>query len=196
MIVGLTGGIGSGKTTVAKMFEELGIAIFVADTEAKKLMENSAEIHQELIKLFGEEVMDKNDLPNRKFIAGKVFKDKDLLEKLNQIIHPRVADYFQTWKTEQNTPYIIYEAAIIFEKNLQDRFDYTIIVTAPKEEKLQRVVQRDQTSKEEVVERMKNQWSDNKKIELADFQIENKDLEHTKKIVLQLHKHLLSLVNA
>ena len=195
MVVGLTGGIGSGKTTVAKMFQQLGIAIFVADTEAKKLMENSAEIHQELIGLFGKEVIDENGLPNRKLIAGKVFKDKELLEKLNQIIHPRVADYFQKWKKKQNTPYIIYEAAIIFEKKLQDRFDYTIIVTAPKEVKIQRVVQRDQISKEEVADRMKNQWSDNKKIKLADFQIENKDLELTKKNVLQLHKHLLSLVN-
>ena len=107
MIVGLTGGIGSGKTTVAKMFQQLGIAIFVADTEAKKLMENSAEIHQELIGLFGKEVIDENGLPNRKLIAGKVFKDKQLLEKLNQIIHPRGADYFQKWKKKQNTPYII-----------------------------------------------------------------------------------------
>ena len=95
MIVGLTGGIGSGKTTVAKLFQAQGVAIFVSDTEAKKLMKTSAEIHQELIALFGDEVIAENGLPDRKFIAGKVFNDKDLLEQLNQIIHPRVASYFQ-----------------------------------------------------------------------------------------------------
>ena len=196
MIVGLTGGIGSGKTTVAKLFQAQGVAIFVSDTEAKKLMETSAEIHKELIALFGDEVIAENGLPDRKFIAGKVFNDKDLLEQLNQIIHPRVASYFQEWKTQQNTPYIIYEAAIIFEKNLQHRFDYTIIVTAPEEEKIKRVMKRDNSSEEEVKARIKNQWPDSDKIKLADFQIENNDLELTKTKVSALHKHLLSLVNA
>ena len=196
MVVGLTGGIGSGKTTVAKMFQELGIAVFVADVEAKKLMKTSIEIHQELKALFGEEVMQNNGLPDRKFIASKVFNDKDLLEKLNQVIHPRVADYFSKWKKKQCSSYIIYEAAIIFEKNLQHRFDHTIIVTAPKSEKIKRVISRDHSTKEEVEARMNNQWTDNDKIKLADFQIENLDLKLTKTKVLQLHKHLLSLVNA
>lgn len=196
MIIGLTGGIGSGKTTVAKMFAELGIAIYVADAEAKKLMENSPEIHQELIQLFGEEVINKDGLPNRKLIANKVFKNKKQLEQLNQIIHPKVAEHFQHWKKNCQSPYIIYEAAIIFEKKLQERFDYTIIVTAPKEEKIQRVIARDHISAEEVKTRMKNQWPDNKKVKLADFKIENTNLELTKKKVSQLHKHLLSLVTA
>ena len=196
MIVGLTGGIGSGKTTVAKMFQQLGISIFLADLEAKKLMETSIEIHQELIKLFGDQVLLADGLPDRKFIAHKVFNDKDLLEKLNKIIHPRVAKYFQEWKTKQTSPYIIYEAAIIFEKNIQNRFDYTILVTANKNDKIKRVMARDQSTKDEVEARMNNQWTDDQKIELADFQIENSDLRITKKNVLQLHKYLLSLVNA
>ncbi|MBW2961182.1 dephospho-CoA kinase [Mesonia aestuariivivens] len=195
MIVGLTGGIGSGKTTVAKMFEALQVPIYVADERAKYLMENSETIHQELIQLFGKEVLDKKKLPNRKFIASKVFHDKKLLDQLNTIIHPRVAKDFNSWLLKQTSTYVIYEAAIIFEKNIQNRFDYVILVTAPKEQKIKRVLKRDNATEGEVKARMNNQLADIEKIKLANFVIDNTDLKVTKQHVLSLHHTLLSLVN-
>jgi dephospho-CoA kinase len=194
MVIGLTGGIGSGKTTVANFFEEMGIPVYVADLQAKSLMENSEEIHQELIQLFGTEVMGENGLPNRKWIAEKVFKDKILLENLNQIIHPKVAEDFKIWKEKQKAPYVIYEAAIIFEKNLQKRFDMVILVTAPEKEKIKRVMARDNSTREEVEARMQNQWSDKEKKKLANFTINNDDLKKTKLSVMSHHKILLSLL--
>ncbi|SHI97769.1 dephospho-CoA kinase [Mesonia phycicola] len=195
MVVGLTGGIGSGKTTIAKMFHELGVPIYVADNRAKYLMETSTEIHTKLISLLGPEALDKNGLPNRSFIASKVFKDKVLLEKLNAIVHPEVAKDFQTWVKLQKSAYVIYEAAIIFEKKLQDRFNFTILVTAPKDIKVKRIQGRDNATLEEIEARMNNQWSDSEKIKLANFSIENVDLDQTKLKVLSLHKILLGLVN-
>jgi dephospho-CoA kinase len=172
----------------------MGIPVYVADLQAKSLMENSEEIHQELIQLFGTEVMGENGLPNRKWIAEKVFKDKILLENLNQIIHPKVAEDFKIWKEKQNAPYVIYEAAIIFEKNLQKRFDMVILVTAPEKEKIKRVMARDNSTREEVEARMQNQWSDKEKKKLANFTINNDDLKKTKLSVMSHHKILLSLL--
>jgi len=194
-IIGLTGGIGSGKTTVANFFKELGVPVYIADVEAKKIMNTSASIKKALISLFGEKSYLNNDL-NRKFIASKVFEDKELLQKLNNIVHPEVEKHFKVWVANQDQSYVIYEAAIIFENNAQSKFDYTILVTAPEDTKVKRVLNRDESTEQEVRNRMKNQWDDSKKEKLANFIIENIDLEDTKSQIYQLHTKLLSLATA
>ncbi|TXK73039.1 dephospho-CoA kinase [Mesonia sp. K4-1] len=194
-IIGLTGGIGSGKTTVANFFKELGVPIYIADVEAKKIMNTSASIKKALISWFGEKSYLNNEL-NRKFISSKVFKDKELLQKLNNIVHPEVDKHFKVWVANQDQSYVIYEAAIIFENNAQSKFDYTILVTAPEDIKVKRVLNRDESTEQEVRNRMKNQWDDSKKEKLANFIIENIDLEDTKSQIYLLHTKLLSLATA
>jgi len=195
MIIGITGGIGSGKTTAANFFKDLEIPIYIADVEAKKIMNSSPIVKEELISLFGQQAFKEGEL-NRKFIASKVFNDKKLLQQLNNVVHPQVEKHFKTWTKHQDSPYIIYETAILFENHAQDKCDYTILVTAPKEIKLKRLQKRDNSSLQEIEERMNKQWGDTRKMKLADFIITNIDLADTKAQVYQLHNKLLSLVKA
>ena len=188
--VGLTGGIGSGKTTISKMFKEIGVPVYIADEAGKELMETSLKIRKKIVEFLGEESY-KDGKPNRPFIASKVFKDKELLEKLNSIIHPAVADHFKNWLSNQSSAYIIYEAAILFEKGSHKNFDFSILVTAPKETRIQRVLKRDNTSREQIEARMNNQWSDEKKINLADFIIKNEEIEDSKRQVVHLNEIIL-----
>ena len=174
IIVGLTGGIGSGKTTVAKMFSELGIAIYIADTEAKRLMDTSKVIKRKLIALFGSDAYNANGL-NKTFIASKIFHDKVYLEQMNAIVHPKVAMHFKRWLKKQTSPYIIKEAAIIFEHNMQSQYDSIITVTAKKQDKILRVINRDDTSRDKIEAIMNNQMSDEEKISRSDFVIVNDD---------------------
>ncbi len=190
-VLGLTGGIGSGKTTVADFFRELGVPVFIADTEAKILMEKDASVRRQIIKLFGDEAYVDN-IPNRKYIASMVFNDSQKLEALNGIIHPAVAKHFDQWKQGQNAPYVVYEAAILFEKGGYKKCDFNLLITAPLEERLKRLKKRDNSTVEEIEARMNHQWSDEKKANLADFIIENIDLSTTRKKVLQLHENLLN----
>ncbi|MDT0646057.1 dephospho-CoA kinase [Zunongwangia sp. F260] len=189
-IVGLTGGIGSGKTTVANFFEELGIPVYIADDAAKHLMNTSENIKREITSLFGLDSY-RDNLPDRKFIASRVFNDQKKLNLLNIIIHPAVAADFENWKLQQDAPYVIYEAAILFEKEGYKKCDYTILVTAPREEKIRRIKARDNSSVEDIQERMNNQWDDERKAKLADFQIQNLQLEQTRRDVENLHAILL-----
>ncbi|TYP72265.1 dephospho-CoA kinase [Aquimarina intermedia] len=189
-IVGLTGGIGSGKSTIANMFKSLGVPVYIADIEAKKLMNNDPKVQRALINLFGVKAYIEGAL-NRTFIADKVFKDKALLEKLNAIVHPAVARHFENWKNRQNARYGIKEVAILFENKGQEQCDHTILVTAPEELRIQRVLDRDDTSVEKVKQRMNNQWKDSQKIPLADFVIQNIDLKEAKKQVLELHQKFM-----
>lgn len=193
MIVGLTGGIGSGKSTVAKMFRKLGVPVYDSDHEAKVLMVTSPKVRDGLIKLFGEEIYDDEGNLNRKFIADKVFKDAALLQKLNAIVHPAVREHFLEWAAGQSTPYVIQETALIFENNAQDKYDQTILVTAPMEVRAHRVMARDGVDREAVLDRMRNQMTDDEKTDLAHFRIENIDLKSTKNKVKQLHAKLLAL---
>ncbi len=192
MIVGLTGGIGSGKSTVAKMFMELGVPVYDSDAEAKRLMATSPEVKSKIIELLGNEAYS-NDVLNRSYIANKVFKDPILLEKLNGIVHPAVREHFLKWVKRKETPYVIQETALIFENDAQDKYDYTILVTAPVETRIQRVVERDKVATQAVVDRMKNQLDDGQKQKLAHCSIENLDLDKTKKKVKELHLKLLAL---
>ena len=192
MIVGLTGGIGSGKSTVAKMFMELGVPVYDSDAEAKKLMATSPGVKSKIIELLGNEAY-KDDVLNRPYIANKVFKDPNLLERLNGIVHPAVREHFIEWAKRKETPYVIQETALIFENDAQDKYDYTILVTAPVETRIQRVVERDKVATQAVIDRMKNQLDDEHKKELAHYSIENLDLDKTKKKVKELHLKLLAL---
>ena len=190
-IVGLTGGIGSGKTTVAEMFSALGISVYNSDIEAKKLTNSSETIRQQLISLLGAETYNKEGTLDRKFMAGKIFNDEELLRKVNAIIHPKVAEHFKKWVSQQNSAYVIKEAAILFESGSDAQCDLVILVTASREERIRRVMDRDQVSQKEVEVRMKNQWSDSKKMKLANFVIQNNNLSETQKQVESLHSHLI-----
>ena len=188
--IGLTGGIGSGKTTVANMFKNKNIPVFIADVEAKKIL-NDPSVAQDVantfnISLTNDGLIDKSEL------ASIVFKDKEALEKLNSIIHPKVQQSFQKWIRNIDAPYIIYEAAIIFEKDRASDFDFTILITAPEEVRIQRVVQRDYSSEEEVKSRMKSQWPESKKRKLADFVIKNANIKQTQQQVDKLHVKFLN----
>ncbi|WP_299432619.1 dephospho-CoA kinase [uncultured Maribacter sp.] len=190
-IIGLTGGIGSGKTTVANLFLALGVPVYNSDKEAKNLMSTSKFLIREIKKLLGEESYKKSKL-NRNYIAGKVFKDKKLLQKLNAIVHPAVRENFLQWVSEQSTSYVIQETALLYENNTASLYDAVILVTAPEELRVERVLHRDATSKEAILARINNQLSDKEKIAKANFIIENIDIKETEQKVEALHKSLLA----
>ncbi len=189
-IVGLTGGIGSGKTTVAEMFRDLGIPVYIADTEAKRLTNTSKVIRRKLEGLLGSEAYLNNEI-NRGFVADKIFNDPSLLHQVNEIIHPKVRAHFKRWAKKQSSPYVIKEAAILFENGGYKECDSTILVTAPKQIRVQRIQNRDHSTLDRIEDRMKNQWEDEKKIPLADFVIENIELSNTKSQVVDIHKNIL-----
>lgn len=190
MIIGLTGGIGSGKSTVAHMFGTLGVPVYDSDKEAKMLMTNSKSLRKAIIALFGKTAYNGQNL-NKKHIASKVFSNKSLLQKLNAVVHPAVKDHFKVWVKEQNTPYVIQESALIYEEQNAALYDAVILVVAPEKTRLQRVMKRDGATYQEVNNRMTNQLSDNEKVHLANYTIQNINLESTKEQVVKIHKELL-----
>ena len=191
IIVGITGGIGSGKTTISKYFEGFGIPVYHADIEAKALMNRSKVIKRKLIALFGDDAYINNTL-NRDYLRSQIFKEKKLLSKMNAIVHPKVGVHFKRWVKKQNAPYILKEVAIIFENNLQSQYDYIITVIADKEERVKRVMQRDNSSRDSVKAIIRNQFSDQEKIKKSDFVIENNDLEAAKLQAQIIHNNLIS----
>ena len=192
-IVGLTGGIGSGKTTVANYFKALNVPVYIADVQAKALMNRSKVIKRKLIKLFGDEAYVDNTL-NKPFIASQIFSNQDLLKKMNAIVHPKVAKHFSNWVKKQNVPYVISEVAIIFENGSQGKYDYIITVVAPEQTRLNRVIKRDNSSEAKVKAIMNNQWTDQQKTEHSDFVINNTDLKDTKLQVENIHSKLLKSI--
>jgi len=187
--VAVTGNIGSGKTTVCKVFEILGIPVFYADFHARKLLEDPFVKHL-IADCFGSEVIDQNEDINKNKLAGIVFKDKDKLEALNNIIHPRVYSEYDLWcKNNSHFPYTIQEAAIIFETGSYKKFDYIVLVMAPEEELIKRVVDRDGVSTEEVLYRLSNQINQNQKIKMSDFQIINNNHQLIIPKIIELHNY-------
>jgi dephospho-CoA kinase len=172
------------------MFLELGIPVFIADDEAKLLMNSDETVRRGIIDIFGAEVYSEAGL-DRKRIAGMVFKDREKLDRLNAVVHPAVARHFDSWKKEQQSEYLIYEAAILFETGGYKKCDATIIVTAPKELRIERLLERDASSLEEIEARMNNQWSDEKKAKMADFILENIDISKTRNRVREIHEIIL-----
>lgn len=193
IVVGLTGGIGSGKTTVAKAFKALGVPVYIADVEAKKLMNRSKVIKRKLTALLGENAYADGKL-NRPYIANIIFNDKSYLEKMNAIVHPKVARHFEKWAAKQGTPYVIKEVAILFENGGNAQCDFVITVTAPKALRIERLLKRDDTTKEKIEAIMKNQWSDSEKIKLSDFVISNKTLDKTRRQVYKVHQKILQKI--
>ena len=191
-IIGLTGGIGSGKTTVANFFKEFDVPLYIADVEAKLLMNRSKVIKRKLCALFGDRAYKKGEL-NKPYIASKIFNDDALLQQMNAIVHPKVATHFRRWLKKQKAPYVIYESAIIFENGSYDQYDIIITVTASIEERLKRVIKRDDSSKEKVLAIMANQWEDSERVKRSDFIIVNDNLAETKKQVLKIHQKLSAL---
>lgn len=192
MVIGLTGGIGSGKTTVGRFFTELGVPVYNSDGEAKRLMEESAELREAIKALLGEQAYQGNK-PDRPFIASRVFGNPDLLARLNAIIHPVVRADFKSWAGRQRFPYVIQEAAILFENGSYTKFDKIILVCAPREERIKRIKERDGSKREEIEARMAHQWDDDRKRALADFVIENLDQENSRQEVLKIHRHLMQI---
>lgn len=188
-IIGLTGGIGSGKTTIANHFMAVGIPVYIADDEARKIMQSEAII-DDIQKTFGTAIFEKGVL-NRQKLAEIVFNNPDKLKLLNGIIHPAVKKHFENWISNHNqTPFIIYEAAILFESGSYKNCDKIITVTAPLETRIQRVIQRDNTTRENVLKRINMQWDDNQRIAKSDFVVENIDPKITESEVGKILKIL------
>lgn len=190
-IVGLTGGIGSGKTTVAKMFEKLGVPVYYADKEAKRLMKESKSLKQGIIALLGEKAY-RNDDINRSYIAQIVFQDKKQLKELNALVHPIVESDFIKWLGALDSSYVIQENALIFENDKRSKYDVVITVTAPLTLRLERVMKRDGVSEKQVFDRIENQLDDEIKTRYADFVVSNINLKKCKDQVQEIHKQLLS----
>lgn len=190
IVVGLTGGIGSGKTTVAKQFLALGVPVYIADEEAKKLMLKSKIIKRKLIQLFGDKTYIDGAL-NKPFIANIIFNDSSYLEKMNAIVHPKVAKHFKKWAEKQTAAYVIKEVAILFENGGHKSCDYIITVTAPLDLRIKRLLKRDNTTKSKIKSIMKNQWSDADKVKLSDFVIDNTSLKNMEQQVLKIHQQIL-----
>ena len=188
-IIGLTGGIGSGKTTVANHFIAAGIPVYIADDEARKIMQ-SPEILKKIEKIFGS-VIFKNEVLNRQKLAEIVFSNSDKLKQLNDIIHPAVKKHFGNWILNyKNSPFVIYETAILFESGSYKDCNKIITVTAPLETRIERVIQRDKTSRENVLKRIKMQLTDDQRLGKSDFVIENINPEITKSEVGKILKIL------
>jgi dephospho-CoA kinase len=189
--VALTGNMGSGKTVVCRFFEMLGVPVFYADIEAKKLYENPLII-QKVKTLFGKEVITPDGSVDKKALAAKVFSDKAKLKELNNIIHPKVHKMFDQWvKQHKRKPYCIQEAAIIFETGGYKRFDKTILVHAPEDVLVERVMKRDAISRTEVLDRLKNQMSQERKKELADYLLPNDNSMLLIPRILEIHSELM-----
>lgn len=188
--IGITGGIGSGKSTVCRMFCEHGIAVYDSDSRAKKLMQESGAIRQQLIEVFGEECYNAEGL-NRPYLARCVFGDKDALQRLNSIVHPAVRTDFRRWAEEQQSAYVIMESAILFEAGFETEVDTTLAVLAPKPMRLERTMQRDGVTREEVEQRMEHQMSDEELHSKARRTLVNLRKDYLESDVEQLHKMFL-----
>ncbi len=192
LIVGLTGGIGSGKSTIATVFQSLGVPIFNSDIEAKKIINNDAEVRDSIVVELGNVYQD--GVLDKVKLAEIVFNDSKALDKLNKIVHPKVAECFEEWLKENiDAPIVVKEAAILIESGAYKHTDKVVLVTAPKKIRIQRVVNRDKVSKEKVKERMRAQLSDDDKLSYADFVIINDDNQLVILQVVELYKKLVSL---
>jgi dephospho-CoA kinase len=190
--IGLTGGIGSGKSTIASIFKQLGVSIYFSDTRAKFLMASDSKVIAQIEDAFGSKSYVNGQL-NKTYISKKVFSDSRALKTLNSIVHPAVKNDFNLWCTTQKGPYIIKEAAILFESKSNIGLDKVILVSSPKDLKLSRVLKRDQTDKKSVLERMDAQWKDSEKRLLADYEIRNDEKKSLIEQVNFLHKCFCAL---
>lgn len=191
--VGLTGNIGSGKSTVSNIFSTFQIPVFTADLEAKKILEKE-DIINKLQTFFQTTLRNKEGSIDRQKIASIIFNNQEALNFINNLIHPLVAESFKEWlKLQSNKPYIIHEAAILYESGFDKYMDQIIYVNAPEEIRIQRIISRDHISRSEVLSRMSNQWADDRKKGLADYVIENDNYNLIIPQVMFIHQNLLQL---
>ena len=194
--VGITGGIGSGKTTVCKIFESMGIPVYYADKRAKYLMSYNWELKLKIKSILGKDAYHRNGRLNRQYVASKIFNDPKLLNKVNSLVHPAVHEDAMAWfKSLRGIPYALYEAALLVENGSFRNLDNLIVVSAPKELRIKRVVKRDKTSKEEVIKRINNQLPESKKIEVADHVIINDETHSIIESVVKVHRNLLKEID-
>jgi len=189
-IIGLTGGIGSGKSTVLELFKKLGVPVYISDVEAKKIMHTSKDVIEKVIDLFGNNAYVDSFL-NSVFIADIVFNNKEKLKLLNAIVHPAVHKDFQDFVSKQNAPYLVYESAVLFENKNEKICTLIVLVIAPEAVRIERVLKRETTTIAQVKSRINNQLSDDEKISKSDFVISNIEFEETKNEVLRIHQLLL-----
>jgi dephospho-CoA kinase len=189
--IGLTGGIGSGKSTVARIFEVLGIPVYTADTASKRLMQENKELVAKIKNAFGEQAY-KDGILDRKYLSGTVFANSEKLNLLNSLVHPATIKDAAEWMSKQSSPYSIKEAALIFESGSEKDLDYVIGVQAPLSLRLQRTIDRDHITIEQVKARMNHQMDEDKKMRLCNYVIVNNEQELLIPQVLELHGKLIS----
>ena len=191
--VGITGGIGSGKSTVCRLFELMGIPVFYADASGKYLLESEEAVKSEVKALFGPQAYTAAGKPDRKWIADVVFKDNAKLESLNQIIHPAVKRAFEDWSSAQQAPYVLKEAALMFESGSFRQNSVNVLVFSPLDLRIKRVMQRDGSTKEAVLARIAKQMPEDEKQKLSDFIIFNQEDQMLIPQVIKLHEYFLSI---
>lgn len=191
MIIGLTGGIGSGKSTVAAIFQHLGVPVFIADEESKRILESDEILQGKLVELLGPDLI-KNGQIDKAFMAQRIFQENVLLQAVNAMLHPLVGIAFRQWALlHQEHPYIIREAAILFESNSYHDCDKIIVVTAPEDLRVERVMQRSRISAQAVKDRMAQQWPQEKKDALAHYLIDNSGEKSLIKQVIAIHENII-----
>ena len=195
MKLGITGGIGSGKTSVCRVFGVLGIPVFSADPEAQTIMNHDRSIMSEINKIAGRDLYPGGSLDREK-LASLIFNDPDMLSKVNSLVHPVVFQYFSDWAEQQTTPYVIMEAAILFESGASNLVDRVATVIAPVEERIFRVIKRNKLSREQVMERIRNQMDDDSRIKLSDYIINNAENEMIIPVILGIHEDILTHINS
>ena len=194
MILGVTGGIGSGKTSVCRVFNVLGIPVFSADAEARMIMEKENEVVGAIKSIAGEDIYIKGSL-NRAKLAKLMFNNVEILQNVNRAVHPVVLKHFTLWEKSQVTPYVIMEAAILFESGATNIVDRILTVTAPVEERIERVINRNKLSRDQVIERIKNQMGDEEKIKKSHYVVDNSDKMMIIPAILKIHNELINILN-
>ena len=188
--VGITGGIGSGKSTVTRMLEGMGVAVYLSDDRAKELMARDVTLREKLVPRFGEDTYVDGEL-NRRYLSERVFSNAEELAALNAIVHPAVMNDFDAWAERQESPYVVIESAILFEAGLDGRVDCVVSVLAPRELRIERAMARDGVAREDVERRIANQMSDDERTNRSKYAIVNIILEDLEEDVEQLHRRLV-----
>ena len=191
--VAITGGIGTGKTTISNMFSDKGVPAFNSDEIAKEIMNTNSVLKNEIVTAFGDKVYDKNRL-NKEYLSDAIFNNETLLKKINAIVHPYVADEFNSWIEEQDSKYIIYESAIIFENQAEDFFDKIICVTASEEDVISRVMKRNNFSVDKIKSIINKQLPNDAKIQKSDYVIENINISKLSDKVLEIHNDIMGSI--
>lgn len=192
--LGVTGGIGSGKTTVCRVFAVLGIPVFSADAEAKRIQDSDRELQKKINSFAGKDLFTTGRL-DRTELARLIFNDKDLLEKVNSVVHPAVFRYFRQWAARQDAPYSVMEAAILFESGASRMMDRIVTVVTPIEERIERLINGNKFTREQIIERINNQIDDESRITKSDYVIFNSENDMIIPAVLGIHDEMLRLFN-